>query len=96
MLTLILILTLIPTLTLTRARALALTLTLLLLTLTLTLTTPRWAHLLLNDTNATNATEDSTTPLEDSMVGRMLGVKVAGEAAAVDMTGTLGVGVGLA
>jgi len=52
---------------------------------------------LLNDTNATNATEDSwTTPLEDSMVGRMLGVKVAGEAAAVDMTGALGVGVGLA
>ena len=44
---------------------------------------------MLNDTNATNATEDS-------MVGRMLGVKVAGEAAAVDMTGTLGVGVGLA
>ena len=89
MLTLILILTLIPTLTLTRALTLTLTLLLLTLPLTLTLTTPRWAHLLLNDTNATNATEDS-------MVGRMLGVKVAGEAAAVDMTGALGVGVGLA
>ena len=34
-------------------------------------------------------TEDS-----DSMVGRMLGVKVAGEAAAVDMTGALGLGLG--
>ena len=52
-------------------------------------THPKWAHLFANDTNATNATEDS-------MVGRMLGVKVAGEAAAVDMTGALGVGVGLA
>ena len=50
---------------------------------------------MLNDTNATNATEDSATPLEDSVVGRMLGVKVAGPAVAVDMTGALGVGVEL-
>ena len=40
---------------------------------------PRWAHLLANDTNGTNATDDG-------IEGRMLGVKVAGEAGP-DMTG---------
>ena len=43
---------------------------------------PRWAHLLANDTNGTNAT-DAT---DDGIEGRMLGVKVAGEAGP-DMTG---------
>ena len=34
---------------------------------------PRWAYLLANDTNGTNATDDG------GIEGRMLGVKVAGE-----------------
>ena len=35
------------------------------------------------------------TDESDSIAGRMLGVKVAGPAVAVDMTGALGVGVEL-
>jgi hypothetical protein len=46
------------------------------------MTHPRWAHLL---PNATNATDESA----EGIVGRMLGVKQAGPAAAVDMTGML-------
>ena len=47
---------------------------------------PRWAHLLANDTNGTNATDDG-------IEGRMLGVKVAGEAGP-DMTGMICTGGG--
>jgi len=46
------------------------------------MTHPRWAHLL---ANATNATDES----DEGIVGRMLGVKEAGPAVAVDMTGML-------